>query len=83
MFVALEVLSLPLYLLSSLSRRKRLLSQEAGMKYFLLGAFASGLLPLRRRARLRRYGLAELRRDRRGASAAGSVSTGCCSSAWA
>ncbi len=40
-FVALEVLSLPLYLLSSLSRRKRLLSQEAGMKYFLLGAFAS------------------------------------------
>ncbi len=42
MFVALEVLSLPLYLLSSLARRKRLLSQEAGMKYFLLGAFASG-----------------------------------------
>ncbi len=42
MFVALEVLSLPLYLLSSLSRRKRLLSQEAGLKYFLLGAFASG-----------------------------------------
>lgn len=41
MFVALEVLSLPLYLLSSLSRRKRLLSQESGMKYFLLGAFAS------------------------------------------
>jgi NADH-quinone oxidoreductase subunit N len=41
MFVALEVLSLPLYLLSSLARRKRLLSQEAGMKYFLLGAFAS------------------------------------------
>lgn len=41
MFVALEVLSLPLYLLSSLARRKRLLSQEAGMKYFLLGTFAS------------------------------------------
>lgn len=41
MFVALEVLSLPLYLLSSLARRRRLLSQEAGMKYFLLGAFAS------------------------------------------
>jgi NADH-quinone oxidoreductase subunit N len=41
MFVALEVLSLPLYLLSTLSRRKRLLSHEAGMKYFLLGAFAS------------------------------------------
>jgi NADH-quinone oxidoreductase subunit N len=40
-FVALEVLSLPLYLLSSLSRRKRLLSQESGLKYFLLGAYAS------------------------------------------
>jgi NADH-quinone oxidoreductase subunit N len=42
MFVALEVLSLPLYLLSGLARRRRLLSQEASMKYFLLGAFASG-----------------------------------------
>jgi NADH-quinone oxidoreductase subunit N len=43
MFVALEVLSLPLYLLSGLARRRRLLSQEAAMKYFLLGAFASAL----------------------------------------
>lgn len=42
MFVALEVLSLPLYILSGLARRRRLLSQEAAMKYFLLGAFASG-----------------------------------------
>jgi NADH-quinone oxidoreductase subunit N len=41
MFVALEVLSLPLYLLSGLARRRRLLSQEAAVKYFLLGAFAS------------------------------------------
>lgn len=41
MFVALEVLSLPLYLLCGLARRKRLLSQEAAMKYFLLGAFSS------------------------------------------
>jgi NADH-quinone oxidoreductase subunit N len=41
MFVALEVLSLPLYLLCALARRKRLLSQEAAMKYFLLGAYAS------------------------------------------
>jgi NADH-quinone oxidoreductase subunit N len=41
MFVALEVFSLPLYLLCALARRKRLLSQEAAMKYFLLGAFAS------------------------------------------
>jgi NADH-quinone oxidoreductase subunit N len=42
MFVALEVLSLPLYLMCGLARRRRLLSQEASMKYFLLGAFASG-----------------------------------------
>lgn len=41
MFVALEVLSLPLYLMCGLARRRRLLSQEAAVKYFLLGAFAS------------------------------------------
>jgi NADH-quinone oxidoreductase subunit N len=41
MFVALEVLSLPLYLLCGLARRRRLLSQEASVKYFLLGAFSS------------------------------------------
>jgi len=42
MFVALEVLSLPLYLLCGLARRRRLLSQEAALKYFMLGAFSSG-----------------------------------------
>lgn len=42
LFVALEILSLPLYLLSGMARRRRLLSQEAALKYFLLGAFASG-----------------------------------------
>lgn len=41
LFVALEVFSLPLYLLAGLSRRRRLLSQEAALKYFLLGAYAS------------------------------------------
>jgi NADH-quinone oxidoreductase subunit N len=41
MFVALEVFSLPLYLLCALARRRRLVSQEAAMKYFLLGGFAS------------------------------------------
>ncbi|WP_213451497.1 NADH-quinone oxidoreductase subunit NuoN [Rhizomonospora bruguierae] len=41
MFVALEVFSLPLYLLCALARRRRLLSQEAALKYFLLGAYAS------------------------------------------
>ncbi|WP_242659616.1 NADH-quinone oxidoreductase subunit NuoN [Thermostaphylospora chromogena] len=43
MFVALEVMSLPLYLLCGLARRRRLLSQEASMKYFLLGAFSSAV----------------------------------------
>ena len=42
MFVALEVMSLPLYLMSGMARRRRLLSQEAAMKYFLLGAYSSG-----------------------------------------
>jgi NADH-quinone oxidoreductase subunit N len=42
MFVALEILSLPLYLLCGLARRRRLLSQESALKYFMLGAFSSG-----------------------------------------
>jgi NADH-quinone oxidoreductase subunit N len=42
MFIALEVLSLPLYLMCALARRQRLISQEAAVKYFLLGAYASG-----------------------------------------
>ncbi len=41
LFVALEVLSLPLYLMAGLSRYRRLASQEAALKYFLLGAFSS------------------------------------------
>ncbi|MGH3262690.1 MAG: proton-conducting transporter membrane subunit, partial [Trebonia sp.] len=41
MFIALETLSLPLYLLCGLARHRRLLSHEAAMKYFLLGAFSS------------------------------------------
>ena len=44
LFVALEVLSLPLYVLSGLARRRRLLSQEASLKYFVLGALSSGIL---------------------------------------
>ncbi|MFE9256360.1 NADH-quinone oxidoreductase subunit NuoN [Streptomyces sp. NPDC006879] len=41
LFVALEVFSLPLYLLCAVARRQRLMSQEAAVKYFLLGAFSS------------------------------------------
>jgi NADH-quinone oxidoreductase subunit N len=41
-FVALEVLSIPLYVLSAFDRR-RLSSQESGLKYFVLGAFSSAI----------------------------------------
>ncbi|MDO5712041.1 MAG: NADH-quinone oxidoreductase subunit NuoN [Micrococcales bacterium] len=41
MFVALEILSMPLYVLTAIARRRRLLSQEASLKYFLLGSFSS------------------------------------------
>jgi NADH-quinone oxidoreductase subunit N len=41
LFVALEVFSLPLYILVALARRRRLLSHEASLKYFVLGAFSS------------------------------------------
>jgi NADH-quinone oxidoreductase subunit N len=44
LFVALEVLSLPLYVLCGLARRRRLISQEAAVKYFLIGAFTSAIL---------------------------------------
>ena len=41
MFVALEVMSLPLYILVATARRRRHLSQEAAIKYFILGSFSS------------------------------------------
>ena len=42
-FLALELLSIPLYVLSGFAR-PRVDSEESAMKYFLLGAFASGFL---------------------------------------
>ena len=42
-FLALELLPLPLYVLSAFARPK-LDSEEAGLKYFLLGAFSSGFV---------------------------------------
>ena len=41
-FLALEILSIPLYVLAAFDRR-RLSSQEAGIKYFVLGAFSSAV----------------------------------------
>ncbi len=42
-FLGLEVMSIPLYVLAGI-HRGRLRGREAAMKYFLLGAFASGFL---------------------------------------
>ena len=42
-FLGLEVMSIPLYVLAGINRN-RPRSREASMKYFLLGAFASGFL---------------------------------------
>jgi NADH-quinone oxidoreductase subunit N len=42
-FVSLELLSIPLYVLAGFARPK-IESEESAMKYFLLGAFASGFL---------------------------------------
>jgi len=42
-FIALELLSIPLYVLAAFARTK-VDSEEAGLKYFLLGAFATGFV---------------------------------------
>ncbi|MDI6768662.1 MAG: NADH-quinone oxidoreductase subunit N [Anaerolineales bacterium] len=42
-FLALELLSIPLYVLAAFAR-PRADSEEAGLKYFLLGAFATGFV---------------------------------------
>lgn len=42
-FLALELLSIPLYVLSAFASPRQE-SEEAGLKYFLLGAFASGFV---------------------------------------
>lgn len=42
-FVAVELLSIPLYVLCGIAR-PRVDSEESAMKYFLMGAFASGFL---------------------------------------
>lgn len=42
-FVALETLSIPLYILASFSRKDKR-SSESGVKYFLFGSFASAIM---------------------------------------
>ncbi len=43
MFLGLEIMSLPLYIMAGMHRRS-LESNEAGIKYFVMGAFASAFL---------------------------------------
>ncbi|MBL7776525.1 MAG: NADH-quinone oxidoreductase subunit N [Saprospiraceae bacterium] len=43
LFLGIEILSIPLYVLAG-SRRDDLKSNEAALKYFLMGAFATGIL---------------------------------------
>jgi len=43
LFLGIEILSIPLYVLAG-SRRDNLAGNEAALKYFLMGAFATGIL---------------------------------------
>ncbi len=43
LFMGIEILSIPLFILAG-SRKKDLSSNEASLKYFLMGAFATGIL---------------------------------------
>jgi len=45
MFLGLEIMSLPLYVMAGMNRRS-LESNEAGIKYFIMGAFATAFLLL-------------------------------------
>ncbi len=45
LFIGIEILSIPLYILTG-SDKKNLLSNEAALKYFLMGAFSTGILLL-------------------------------------
>jgi NADH-quinone oxidoreductase subunit N len=45
LFIGIEILSIPLYILTG-SDKKNLLSNEASLKYFLMGSFSTGVLLL-------------------------------------
>ena len=63
-FLGLEILSLAVYVLAAMHRR-RVQSQEAALKYFVLGGVQLGVLPLRHRPGLRRHRHHPAGRDRR------------------
>src|SRR3989442_4440912 len=43
LFLGIEILSIPIYVLAG-SNKNNLLSNESSLKYFLMGAFATGFL---------------------------------------
>ncbi|MFN8244097.1 MAG: NADH-quinone oxidoreductase subunit N [Ferruginibacter sp.] len=43
LFLGIEIISIPLYILTS-SDKRNLKSNEAGLKYFLMGAFSTGIM---------------------------------------
>ena len=43
LFIGIEIISIPLYILTS-SDKRNLKSNEAGLKYFLMGAFSTGIM---------------------------------------
>ncbi len=45
LFIGIEIISIPLYVLAS-SDKQNLKSNEAGLKYFLMGAFSTGIMLL-------------------------------------
>jgi NADH-quinone oxidoreductase subunit N len=65
LFIAVEILSVALYILTGFARTERR-SEEAALKYFLLGAFAAGFLL---------YGIALIYGGSAGATAGGSFGT--------
>lgn len=44
LFVSLEIISLPLYVLAALNKHRREISKEGAVKYFLMGSFASAFM---------------------------------------
>ena len=54
-FLGLEVMSISIYALAAMNRRDRR-SAEAGLKYFLLGAFSTGFFLYGIALTLRRHG---------------------------
>ncbi len=45
LFIGIEIISIPLYILAS-SDKRNLKSNEAGLKYFLMGSFSTGIMLL-------------------------------------